>query len=601
MNEFFQTRRDELRGSALVNIERRLGPAIKYSLLLAAFLVTWLAHPDVRRPHLFYIYAGILICGTLVYIYFRKRLLSGHRVAYMTLSSCLDVFCISFIYCILAGSSLAPIVFLFLPLPILWLILFYPSVSEFLLAAGLSSAVFLFTTATLAPRQLTLPSFWGYFGSMWPIFGLGMAIVSKLLGQLNRTIRNKQLILQAFQMVSSLVEMTESTARLREKNKILQKSVEIISRVMAVHSCVAWTYQNGMIYPAASDGLDKDQKDRFHKMELSISDIPAFNRALDQKAPLLISDDDLKKAVPSFYRECFDARGMLVIPLINDKYVLGCIALHWQIAPERIASQELAILSGITTQIGITLENVYLMEELREKEEMRGRLLERVISAQEEERKRIARELHDETGQILTVLMVNVELLKTEQGSQSAEFEERLGEISSLLSKTMEDVHNLSLDLHPKILSEFGLAPAIRWYAKNHLERWEIGFGITGDDLDCNLSDKEEICLFRITQEAITNVIRHAQAQQVDIEIGADEKSIYLSIRDDGNGFDVNSHYGESCLGLKGMEERVHFLGGQIDISSEIGKGTEVFVNIPFKQSPEQDVITDAENPCSSC
>ncbi|MFC1712534.1 sensor histidine kinase, partial [Candidatus Poribacteria bacterium] len=219
----------------------------------------------------------------------------------------------------------------------------------------------------------------------------------------------------------------------------------------------------------------------------------------------------------------------------------------------------------------------------------------------QEQRASGARELHDETGQILTVLMVNVELLKTEPGLQSAKFEERLGEISSLLSKTMEDIHSLSLDLHPKILNEFGLAPAIRWYAKNHLERWGIDFGIVGDDLDCSLSAKEEICLFRITQEAITNVIRHAQAQRVDIEIGADDGSIYLSVQDDGNGFNVDANCGELCLGLKGMEERVNFLGGQIDISSEIGKGTEVFVNIPFKQSPEQDVITDAENPCSSC
>jgi signal transduction histidine kinase len=241
------------------------------------------------------------------------------------------------------------------------------------------------------------------------------------------------------------------------------------------------------------------------------------------------------------------------------------------------------------------------MEELREKEAIRDRLLERVISVQEEERERIARELHDETGQILTVLMVDVELLKTESGLHSTKFEERLEEISSLLSKTMEDIHSLSLDLHPKILNEFGLAPAIKWYAKNHLERWGIDFSIVGDDLDCSLSPKEEICLFRITQEAITNVIRHAQAGQVDIEIGSDEGSIYLSVQDDGSGFNVDSQYGESCLGLESMAERVNFLGGQIDISSEIGKGTEVFVNIPFKQSPEQDVITDAENPCSSC
>ncbi len=226
----------------------------------------------------------------------------------------------------------------------------------------------------------------------------------------------------------------------------------------------------------------------------------------------------------------------------------------------------------------------WMAQNIREAQKALQRYIGAITDAQEDERRRLARELHDETGQILTALMVNVELLKAEPEAQSAKFGERLAEISSLLSKTMEDIHSLSLDLHPKILNEFGLAPAIRWYAKNHLERWGISFSITGDDLDCSLSAKEEICLFRVTQEAITNVIRHARAQRVDIEIGADEKSIYLSIQDNGGGFDVDSHHGESHLGLKGMEERVSFLGGQIDISSEIGKGTEVFVNIPLKQ-----------------
>ncbi|MFC1713931.1 GAF domain-containing protein, partial [Candidatus Poribacteria bacterium] len=379
-----------MRYSALASIEKRVDPVVKYILLLAVSISAWLVRPDMLRHFVFYIYAGILICGTLIYIYSRRRLLSTYHVAVMTLGSCLDVFSISFIYCILAGNHLVPIVFLFLPLPIMRLIMFYPSAKESLLAAGLSSAVFLLTIAALVPRQLTLLSFWGYFASMWPIFGVGIAIAGKLLGQLNRSTRDHQLTIQAFQMVSSLVEMSESTARLREKNKILQKSVEIISEVMDIQSCAAWSYENGLLCPVASDGLDKDQEDGFHKMEFSISDIPAFTRALGQKVPFMVFEGDLKTMAPSFYLQCFDAGAMLVIPLMNNEYVLGCIALHWLAAPENIASQELAILSGIATQIGITLENVRLMEELREKEEIRGRLLERVISVQEEERERIA-------------------------------------------------------------------------------------------------------------------------------------------------------------------------------------------------------------------
>ncbi len=584
MDRLFRLRREELRYVALADMEKRLGLIVKSILLLIILIVIGFMRPAMLEQFPLYMYAVIVICGTLAYIYLYRRFLPRYRATVMTLSSCLEVFCISLIYCALSGDRLAPIVFPLFSLPILRVILFYPSVSEFLVSAGSSSAIFLFVIATCSLQQLLTPLFWVYLASTWLVFALGMAISDRLLTQLNQSVKNRQLILQALQMVSSLVEMAQSTAHLREKNKIFQRSVEVISRVMAVHNCVAWVYQDGKLCPAALEGLDREQAIRFQQMELSMTDVTLFDRVLSQKVPIVVTEGDLQKTVPLFYRRLFEAEAMLAIPLTDGKRTLGCVALHWREAPEKITSQELAILSGIATQVGINLENVYLLEELREKEEIRGRLLERVISVQEEERERIARELHDETGQLLTALMVNVELLRTESGFRSARFQEQLEEISSILSKTMEDIHNLSLNLHPKMLNELGLVPAIRWYAKNHLERLGVDFDITDYNLNHSLSPKEEICLFRVAQEAITNVIRHAQARRVDIEIGVDVEGVYLNVRDDGRGFHVDPHRWEYCLGLKSMEERVSFLGGQIDIRSEIGKGTEISVNIPLKE-----------------
>lgn len=597
MNKLFQLQIDELRHAVLANMEKRLNLVIKYALLFVALLVVGIIRPDLLRWPPFYVYLGILIFGTLTYTYLYRRFLSTHRVVIMTFSSCLETLFISFIYCAVAGEHLEPIVFLFLSLPILRLILFYPSVPEFILAASSSSSVFLIVTLTLSREQLALPLFWVYFVSMWLIYGLGIAIANELFNRFNQSAKNRHLILQALQMVSSLIEMAELTAHLREESEIFQRSVEIISRIMSVDSCVAWIYKDGKLYPAASEGLDEEQEIEFQKMELSIRDIPIFNHALTQKEPIVAADGDLEEAAPLHYRQCFGINAILVIPLMDDKRTLGCTALHWRTPPEHITSQELAILSGIATQTGITLENVYLLEELRRKEEIRGRLLERVISIQEAERERIARELHDETGQILTALMVNVELLRTEPEFQSAKSQERLDEISSLLSKTLEDIHNLSLDLHPKMLKELGLVSAIRWYMKNHLERWGISFNIVADNLNHALSAKEELCLFRVTQEAITNVIRHAQAQRVDVEIGVDAESVYLSVKDDGRGFDtedvLSSSRGDTCLGLRSMRERVSFLGGLMDIKSQIEEGTEISVNVPLSS---KDVTTDAED-----
>ena len=584
MAKLLKLRRDQLLYAALANMEEHLGFAIKYALLPVALLIAGIIRPDAVRHPLFYVYLGVFISGTLTYAYLYRRLLSTHHTAIVVFGSCLEAFCISLIYCILVGDRPTPIIFFFLSLLILRLILLYPAVSEFILAAGVSSLVFLFVTATLGTRQLLLPSFWVYFASMWLIFGLGIAIVDKLLAQLNQSTKSRQLILQALQMVSSLVEMAESTAHSHEKGKIFQRSVEIVSRVVPVHSCVAWVYEAGTLHPVAATGLDMEETSRFDRMELSVQEIPVFDRSLTQKVPIMVADRDLEGAVPPSYRHCFQVSAMLVIPLTDNKRTLGCMALHWRTAPEKITSQELAMLSGIATQIGIALENVYLLEELREKEEIRGRLLERVISIQEGERQRIARELHDETGQVLTALMMNVELLRTEPEFQAPRSQERLEEISLLLDKTMKDIHNLSLELHPKILDELGLVPAIRWYIKNHLERWGVDSSITASNLDHSLSAKQEICLFRVTQEAITNVVRHAQAQRVDIEISVDAESVYLDVRDDGKGFQVDPHRGVECLGLRSMEERVSFLGGQIDITSEPGRGTEISVSIPLRE-----------------
>ena len=587
MDELFRLRREQLRSSALTGIERRLSLAAKYGLLPVALLVAGLMRPGLIGNPLFRVYLGIFISGMALYTYLYRRLLSTHPVAIMTLGGCMETLCVSLIYCTIADERLAPIVFFFLSLFILRIIWFYPTVSEFSLVAGLSSVTFLFVVATLRTSQLFLPFFWLYFASMWLILGLGITVAAKLFAQFGQSVKNRQLILQALQMVSSLVEMAESTAHLHEKSEIFQRSVEIISRVMAVHSCVAWVYQDNMLCPVASAGLDSEQKNRFNIMKLSIQDIPMFSRALTQKVPIVAADDELGKILPLSYRRCFEVNSMLVIPLTDNQRILGCVALHWHVAPERITSQELAILSGIATQIGISLENVYLLEELREKEKIRGRLLERVISIQERERERIARELHDETGQILTALMVDIELLRTEPGLQSASSQERLAEVSSLLSKIMGDIHDLSLDLHPKILNELGLVPAIRWYMKNHLERWGIDFNVTASNLNHSLSAEQEICLFRVAQEAITNVVRHAQAQRIEVEISVDAESIYLGIRDDGKGFEVDPHCGVECLGLQSMKERVSFLDGEIDIASHLAAGTEVFVSIPLQTGRE--------------
>jgi len=227
------------------------------------------------------------------------------------------------------------------------------------------------------------------------------------------------------------------------------------------------------------------------------------------------------------------------------------------------------------------LESLY--QELRRKEELRGELLKKVIVAQEEERRRIARELHDETSQALAALLLSVET-----GLQGApqEVRERLHRIKALADRTLDSIHRLIFDLRPSVLDDLGLVSALRWSAESRLEPMgiDLSFEVIGSER--RLPPEIETALFRIGQEAITNIARHAEAEGVRITVEFGEEGVRLQVEDDGKGFDpeevTGSVKGTRGLGLLGMRERTALLGGTLTIQSEPGKGTRVTVEVPL-------------------
>ncbi|MBI2000761.1 MAG: HAMP domain-containing protein [candidate division NC10 bacterium] len=233
----------------------------------------------------------------------------------------------------------------------------------------------------------------------------------------------------------------------------------------------------------------------------------------------------------------------------------------------------------------MTTELARSHDELERKEQMRARLLEQVITAQEDERKRIARELHDETSQALTSLMVGLKLL--EQRPELAEMRESLADLRALTGKTLDAVHDLALQLRPSVLDDLGLVPAVdrivEEFRRTHGIRVTFETNLrAGPRLPASL----ETALYRITQEALTNVARHAGAQSVSLLLEARRGSVRLIVEDDGRGFDVAScmseSRGERCLGVFGMRERATLLGGTLTIESTPGSGTTIFVEVPL-------------------
>jgi signal transduction histidine kinase len=219
--------------------------------------------------------------------------------------------------------------------------------------------------------------------------------------------------------------------------------------------------------------------------------------------------------------------------------------------------------------------------------EVRDQLLQETLTAQEEERRRVARELHDETCQSLTALLANMAAAEL---SLPADSHARLGELRAAVVTTLQEVNRIVLDLRPTLLDDYGLVPALSWYAGQRLPagtRVEVGTVGSAVRLPSNV----ETVLFRIGQEAIANIGKYARASRVQINLlcadGEAESTVTLQIEDDGCGFDADrierySLTGRRHLGLVGMEERVGLVGGRLEMRSAPGKGTRICATVPL-------------------
>ncbi len=215
------------------------------------------------------------------------------------------------------------------------------------------------------------------------------------------------------------------------------------------------------------------------------------------------------------------------------------------------------------------------------------RLSAQLINAQEAERKRISQELHDEMGQALTAMSINLAAIEKELPSElTPTIRERLAETSALADRTLEQVRELSLDLRPAMLDDLGLVPTLRWYVNRYAKRLNIEAEFEATDFEGRLTAGVETALYRVVQEALTNAARHAQANRVHIHLKCKGATVAAFIEDDGQGFDVQEVAGleapERGAGLLGMRERVASLGGSFRIQSRPGQGTRLTIEIPI-------------------
>jgi len=289
-------------------------------------------------------------------------------------------------------------------------------------------------------------------------------------------------------------------------------------------------------------------------------------------------------------------------PWLNEQGAVGAIGVAIQGKDEpwgvlsvyragrrSFSHDDVNFLQTVASVLATTIERTRAEAVLRSANDALKTLSRQLLQVQEEDRRTIARDLHDEIGQSLTAIKLNVE--RAQRTADRAARDKIMKDCVQVTEHVLGQVRDLSLDLHPSILDDLGLPYALKWYADRQAERSGLTIKVTADSFPPRLPRDVELACFRIAQEALTNVVRHAKASLVVVTLVRGMRRLALRVQDDGVGFVVDAGVptgsGKASVGLTSMQERARLLGGEVMIRSAPGEGTEVIATLPLTASAE--------------
>ncbi len=309
-------------------------------------------------------------------------------------------------------------------------------------------------------------------------------------------------------------------------------------------------------------------------------DIPFIQEVITTQKSLLIRDTRQYPGwTPVFTPDII--RNWMGVPIVTGDKAIGMLALA-QTTPDSFYEERIQLAEAIVAQASVAIQNAWLFEQVRAGHERLQLLSRRLVEVQESERRYIARELHDEASQALTALMFGLRLLEQEV-DQPELILARVTELKRLTDQVLEELHRLAIDLRPTSLDYLGLLSALELLVNDVGKRYALKaqFKAVRFSQEDRLPDYVETSLYRIVQEALTNVVRHSNANQVDVILEMRDGKVVIMVEDDGVGFDTASIQKQGHLGLLGIQERAQMLAGVIQIESKPGGGTTLVVEVP--------------------
>jgi signal transduction histidine kinase len=362
-------------------------------------------------------------------------------------------------------------------------------------------------------------------------------------------------------------------------SQVLNDILTNLERVIPYDSACVFLLDKDHLNAVAGRGFEKQE---VIGKQFSLETDRLFQKIISTGLPHIIADASQE---PGFigWGNTENVRGWMGVPLrLHGRYIGLLTVDNYQEAAYSELQANLA--QAFANQAAVAIENARLFEQVREGRERLQMLSQQLLNVQENERRRIALELHDQIGQTLTAVKINLQT--AQRKPEAAAFEESLEQSISIVERALSQVRNLSLTLRPSMLDDLGLVAALRWYVDRQAQQGGFEIDYIADEFEKRPSSEVETACFRVAQEAMTNIMRHADATRIMVQIRKVDSELQMVIEDDGRGFEASdalerASQGKS-LGLLGMRERVQLLGGKFDIETALGEGTKIKARFPL-------------------
>ena len=385
--------------------------------------------------------------------------------------------------------------------------------------------------------------------------------------------------MHAHQRADTLRGAVQALSVSLDSSMVLETLLDYISKVVAYHSAHILLLEDAerlvVRLARGEDGWDPDR--RMLGVEFDLNEHICFDTLLTGLETVSIPDTLLDSRSILFQNNP-DIRSCLGIPIKAGEQVIG-VCLLGHATPGFFTPDLTQWVVALIGQATVAIHNAWLFEQIRDNRTHLQALSRRLVEAQEYERQYIARELHDEAGQALASLMFGLRHLELDSGDQAAVVE-HIHELRAIADGVMENLHRLAVNLRPATLDHLGLVPALRQHAET--VSMQHGLAVQFETVGPieRLPGEMETAIYRIVQESLTNIVRHAQATRADILLERRGNHLVVVVEDNGVGFDLTTPK-TNQLGVLGMRERADMLGGSMTVESAPGKGSTIILEVP--------------------